>query len=102
MLAVLAGHAMAAPAAELTARWAEQAFAAPSPGGPVAGIPFSFVYGGKPSAELLPQWSAAQKEEAVNATTRRRTLSFTDPQTGLEVKAVADIYLDTPGVDWTV
>ena len=71
-------------------------------GGPVAGIPFSFVYGGKPSAELLPQWRAAQKEEAVDAATRRRTLTFTDPQTGLEVKAVADVYLDTPGVDWTV
>ena len=36
-------------------------------GGPVVGIPFSFVYGGKTSAELLPQWRAAQKEEAVDA-----------------------------------
>ena len=71
-------------------------------GGPLGGVPFSFVYGGKPSAELLPNWKAAEKVEEVDAKTRRRTLTFTDPQTGLEVKAVADVFLDTPGVDWTV
>ncbi|MBU3665451.1 MAG: hypothetical protein FGM15_06185 [Chthoniobacterales bacterium] len=71
-------------------------------GGPLGGVPFSFVYGGKPSSELLPKWKAEEKVEEVDAKTRRRTLTFTDPETGLEVKAVADIYLDTPGVDWTV
>jgi alpha-galactosidase len=110
LFAVLGSHAMASPDASLdaralNARWAEQAFSArplAEQGGPVVGIPFSFVYDGKPSAALLPQWRAEQEEEAVDATTRRRTLTFTDPQTGLEVKAVANIYLDTPGVDWTV
>ncbi len=110
LFAVLGSHAMASPDASLdaralNARWAEQAFSArplAEQGGPVVGIPFSFVYDGKPSAALLPQWRAEQEEEAVDATTRRRTLTFTDPQTGLEVKAVADVFLDTPGVDWTV
>ena len=71
-------------------------------GGPVEGIPFSFVYDGKSSQEFLPQWQRAAKEEPINTTTLRRTLTFTDPQTRLEVKAVADVYLDTPGVDWTI
>ena len=71
-------------------------------GGPVGGVPFSFVYGGKPSRELLEQWKSSVKDETVDAATRQRTLTFTDPETGLEVKAVAKIYLDTPGVDWTV
>ncbi|MBN2311419.1 MAG: NPCBM/NEW2 domain-containing protein [Candidatus Hydrogenedentes bacterium] len=65
-------------------------------------LPFSFVYGGRHSAELLPDWPAELAEEAVDATTRRRTLTFTDPDTGLEVKAVCFIYTDTPGVDWTL
>jgi alpha-galactosidase len=71
-------------------------------GGPLGGVPFSFVYGGKTSSELLPNWKAEEIVEEVDAKTRRRTLTFTDPQTGLEVKAVADVFLDTPGVDWTV
>ncbi|MEN6308565.1 MAG: NPCBM/NEW2 domain-containing protein, partial [Anaerohalosphaeraceae bacterium] len=71
-------------------------------GGPVDAIPFSFVYDGKSSQEFLGQWERVVKEEPVNTAMLRRTLVFTDPQTRLEVKAVADIYLDTPGVDWTL
>ncbi len=66
------------------------------------GLPFSFVYGGKPSAELLPTWKSQVRDESVDATTKRRTLTFTDPATGLEVSAAALIYSDTPGVDWTL
>ena len=71
-------------------------------GGPIAGIPFSFVYGGKTSAELLPTWKCETKDEQPDATRTVRTLSFADPETGLVVKAVATIYRDTPGVDWTL
>ena len=71
-------------------------------GGPVPGIPFSFVYGGKPSSELLPKWKRETKEEQADATRTIKTLSFTDPETGLVVKAIATIYRDTPGVDWTL
>jgi len=71
-------------------------------GGPVDGIPFSFVYDGKSSQEFLQQWQRVVKEEKINAAILRRTLIFTDPNTGLEVKALANVYLDTPGVDWTI
>ena len=40
------------------------------------------------------------------ASTRRlplaRTITFTDPETGLEVRVEAAIYLDTPSVEWTL
>jgi alpha-galactosidase len=65
-------------------------------------LPFSFVYGGRPSADFLADWKRAVNEEEIDATTRRRTLTLTDPQTALEVRAVATLYTDTPGVDWTL
>ncbi len=65
-------------------------------------LPFSFVYGGKPSTEFLGSWKRAVEDTVVDATARRRTLTLTDPVTGLEVRAVCLIYTDTPGVDWTL
>jgi len=71
------------------ATWATKSFT--SKGGP-----FSFVYGGKPSAELLPLWRFKEQKG------KSRILTWTDPATGLEVKAVVLVYEDTPGVDWTL
>jgi alpha-galactosidase len=65
-------------------------------------LPFSFVYGGRPSHEFLATWQRDITVEPINATCRRRTVTLTDPETALEVKAVCDIYLDTPGADWTL
>ena len=69
---------------------------------PLCALPFSFVYDGKPSAELLPQWKCDVQQQKPDDTTERRTLTLTDPQTGLEVRAVVTAYTDSPGVDWTV
>jgi len=67
-------------------------------------IPFSFVYGGRPSAEFLGRWHRSIQDPPVAARQRQRQriLTLTDPETGLEVRAVAAIYTDTPGVDWTL
>ncbi len=67
---------------------------------PVGGLPFSFVYGGKHSSEFLHGWKRELKEEPVGETQLRRTLTLTDPQTGLEVRAVCTVYWDTAGADW--
>lgn len=66
-----------------------------------AGLPFSFVYGGRPSAELLPGW---QRQLGVTPLPggERRVLTLTDPATRLEVRAECTIYHDTPGVDWVL
>jgi alpha-galactosidase len=78
--------------------WAAQTFAERADGE----LPFSFTYGGRPSAELVRTWKRRVEERQVDATQRRRTLTLTDPDTGLEVSAVGTIYTDTPGVDWTL
>lgn len=73
---------------------------------PVAGTadaipPFSFVYDGNPSAQLLPQWEKSVQTEQTEAGTRH-TLTYRDPGTGLEAKAVCTAYIEAPGVDWTI
>jgi alpha-galactosidase len=86
-------------------RWAERAFAAavaPNPQPANRALPFSFVYGGRPSAALLDQWKCNVEEKTLDATRRLRCLTLTDPATGLEVRAEATVYTDTPGVDWTL
>ncbi|MCG3147424.1 MAG: Alpha-galactosidase Mel36A [Verrucomicrobiae bacterium] len=62
-------------------QWAERVF-----GGE---LPFSFVYGGRHSAEFIGSW-------------RREGERWTDPVTGLEVRVEFRVYDDTPGVDWTI
>jgi len=66
------------------------------------GLPLSFVYGGRPSAELVPKWNRSFREESPDPTRHCRTLVLTDPETGLEVLAAATVYLDTPAVEWTL
>jgi alpha-galactosidase len=67
-----------------------------------AGLPFSFVYGGRPSAEFLPSWPRQMTEEVLDAGRLIRTVTLTDPETGLQVRAVCTVYTDTPGADWTL
>ncbi len=64
--------------------------------------PFSFVYGGKPSSELLSAWEQSVDGPAPGDGPRTRTLTLRDPATGLEVRAVCTLYTDVPGVDWTL
>jgi alpha-galactosidase len=65
-------------------------------------LPFSFVYGGRPSADLVPKWKRSVREESPDAARHCRTLTLADPETGLEVRAAATVYLDTPAVEWTL
>jgi alpha-galactosidase len=79
-------------------QWVEQVFSED----PAAPLPFSFVYGGRNSAEITATWPRKVTQRELGNNKLERTLTLTDPQTGLEVKAVAIIYTDTPGVDWTL
>lgn len=78
----------------LNCKWAEDSF----PGN----IPFSFVYGGKNSAYFLGNWKSQVKDEEIDSSVRKRTLTLNDPETGLEIRAIATVYTDTAGVDWTI
>jgi alpha-galactosidase len=80
--------------------------ALPMPGGPVlaeAGrLPFSFLYGGLPSAELLAAWPLARDRVELDAQRTQHTLLWRDPKTSLEVRCVAVEYKDFPTVEWTL
>jgi alpha-galactosidase len=64
--------------------------------------PFSFTYAGKPSADLLPEWKLTRAREDLDANRTQHTLTWTDLDTGLEVRCVAVEYHDFPTVEWTL
>ncbi len=69
---------------------------------PANPLPLSFTYDGHPSADLLPTWSVTHSERSVDGQRQERTLVFSDPRTGLEMRCVAIAYRDYPTVEWTV
>ncbi|MEI8191721.1 MAG: hypothetical protein WCI75_18560, partial [candidate division NC10 bacterium] len=62
----------------------------------------SFVLGGKHSAKLLPSWKLERFSRTIDRDRLERTLRYTDPKTGLEVRCVGVEYADFPTVEWTV
>jgi len=69
---------------------------------PSEDLPFSFVYDGKSSRDILTQWESQVEVRQVDNTRIERVVTFCDPQTQLEVKAVATVYTEVAGVDWTL
>lgn len=67
-----------------------------------AALPFSFNYGGRASAELLPKWAFEESTERLDAFRTRRTQAWIDPETKLAVRAVIVAYDDFPAAEWTV
>lgn len=74
------------------------------PGRPVSPTspPFSFVYGGTPSSDLLKDWSIAQNTRRLDADRTEHTLAYTDAATGLHVRCVLVAYEDFPTAEWTL
>ncbi len=66
------------------------------------GLPYSFVYGGRPSSELLAGWQRKETTQALDPTRSKRTITCTDSQTGLELRCEAVVYTDFPAVEWTL
>jgi len=67
-----------------------------------AAVPFSFTFGGRPSTELLKRWPLKQGTSKLDEWRTRHTLTFTDPQSKVEVRCEAIEYLDFPTVEWTL
>jgi len=65
-------------------------------------LPFSFVYDGKPSNDLLARWPKKIDQKELGNNRTQHTFTWTDPKTGLEVRCVAVEYADFPVVEWTV
>lgn len=63
--------------------------------------PISFVYGGRPSRELLPTWNVTSdsKDESDR---KLHTVKYSDPATGLELVAEICEYKDFPAIEWVL
>jgi len=64
-------------------------------------FPFSFVYEGKHSDELLGTWKKKTEVEKLDNTRTQYTHVWIDSKTGLEVRCVLVEYSDYPVVEWT-
>ncbi|MCI0493351.1 MAG: alpha-galactosidase [Planctomycetes bacterium] len=101
LLGSIEAMAAAPPAEDIASanRWYEQYFATDE--SPRA-LPFSFVYGGKPSAESIPQWKFERQTRELDNGRKQTELAWTDDTTGLQVRCVAIKYRDFPTVEWTL
>ena len=64
--------------------------------------PFSFVYDGRPSAELLANWPNTSETTSLDPRRTRIVRTWTCPNTGLQVRAEATLYHDFPAVEWVL
>ena len=64
--------------------------------------PFSFVYGGKSSAELLPSWEKKTETKKLDDKRIEQTITWKDPATGLQVVLKGIRFTDFPTAEWTV
>ncbi len=68
----------------------------------VATLPFSFIYDGKTSADLLAKWPLQVDQKSLDGNRSQRTLIWRHSATGLEVRCVAVQYSDSPVAEWTL
>jgi alpha-galactosidase len=66
------------------------------------GPPFSFIYGGKKSSEIMKDWTVQRSSHTLDSLRTEHTQIYRDKGTGLEVRLVGIEYRDFPAVEWTV
>ena len=86
-----------AEATQNARQWIEHRFEATSPQ-----PPFSFIYDGKASGELLNTWEFQRDEKKLDERRTQHILRYTDRSTGLEVNCEAVKYSDHTAIDWVV
>ncbi|MFA6112327.1 MAG: glycoside hydrolase family 36 protein, partial [Candidatus Latescibacterota bacterium] len=82
--------------------WAEEHLAPAVEAVASGRLPFSFTYGGKPSAILLAESPRSDEVAALDAARTQRTITWIDPGSGLQVRCIAVEYRDFPVVEWSV
>jgi alpha-galactosidase len=63
---------------------------------------FSFTYGGKPSSAFLNSWKREYAERSIDGARKEHVVTYSDPESGLEVRCIAVEYADFPVVEWTL
>ncbi len=87
-----------APGEMSRARDFSSAFAA----GPAGRLPFSFTCGGRPSSELLKSWKIGRGEARVREGWTERTIVYSDPATGIEIRCLLKEFRNHPAVEWVL
>ncbi|MHB9036853.1 MAG: alpha-galactosidase [Armatimonadota bacterium] len=64
--------------------------------------PWTFYYNGQWFYNVQANWTFSSTVSILDANRTQRTLTYTDPTTGLRAQCVATEYLDYPAVDWVV
>jgi len=83
---------------QLACAWLDRHLA----GEPPKDLPFSFIYDGKSSRELLPKWKFSRAEKKLEGGKTEIALTFAEPGPGLEVRVLLvrdELY---PAGEWTV
>jgi len=65
-------------------------------------LPFSFVYDGKPSAEILKSWNRKAEMHIIDNERTEYQISWIDPVTELSIKCIVTEFSDYPVIEWTV
>jgi alpha-galactosidase len=65
-------------------------------------VPFSFVYGGRHSSEILPAWRRTVVDQPLDASRSLRRIVYHDPATGLECEVALTLFQDSPALDWVL
>ena len=65
-------------------------------------LPFSFTYGGRPSAALLGKWKRQQATAPLAGGRQRHSVAYTDPATGLKVTCELTLFAKYPAVEWVL
>lgn len=63
-------------------------------------LPFSFLYDGQRSRDVLLHWTVSQGTPNVLAELTRQTYTWTDPATQLEIRVEVTLYHDFPAIAW--
>ena len=64
--------------------------------------PFSLTYGGKRSSDFLGQWKLERATRKLDDARTERTLTYTDPDSGLVLRCVSVQYEGFPTVEWVL
>jgi alpha-galactosidase len=81
-------------------RWAAEAFGCTGGHVDPARFPISFQYGGQEAASLAGSWPASATPATSGAGKVQRTLTLTDPQTGLECRVEVTTFAGYAAVEW--
>lgn len=64
------------------------------------GVPFSFLFDGAPSNDLLVKWQRVTESQQLDADRTKTVTRWTDPESGLTVHWEVIEYSDFPALDW--